>query len=537
MATMIHFSKITKRFPGNTALDGVDFTVEKGEVHALLGENGAGKSTLLNILHGIYSQFEGEVNIENSKINFKNANDAIEFGIAKVHQEVNLVMELTVGQNIALGYEPKKGLLVDYKGMYSKTDVILKRLGCKFKSSDRIASLSTGEMQMIQIAKALFHNARIISFDEPTSALTDREVDRLLQIISELKANGITVLYITHRLDEVFKIADRASILRDGRYISTLNVKDITKEILINNMVGRDVSAFAVRHKPSCVSKEVALEAIHLQSQGVFKDISFKVHKGEILSFAGLVGAKRTDVMRAIFGADSLTSGQIKINGKEVAIKTPKQALAYGLALIPENRKTQGFVKNFSNAQNMALASMDQFTQGIFVQDGKIKENCNYYIEQMDLHPSDPEYQTDSLSGGNAQKVIIAKWMTTDPDVIILEASFYAEEEIFDEETAKIHACKLTAMTEGLVIITLGKNGSLLCRGDRCVPVPAVKVENVVETTGAGDSYIGTFAYGKYLGKDDEEACAFAARVSAITVTKVGAQGAMPTLDEMADNK
>lgn len=418
---MIHFSKITKRFPGNTALDQVDFQIKKGEVHALLGENGAGKSTLLNILHGIYSQYDGDIEIDNEKVSFKNANEAIEFGIAKVHQEVNLVTELTVGQNVALGYEPQKGPFIDYNGMYKKTDEILERLGCRFKSRDKISSLSTGEMQMILIAKALFHNAKIISFDEPTSALTDKEVDRLLEIIGELKNKGITILYITHRLDEVFKIADRASILRDGKYICTMTIKEITKEILINNMVGRDVSAFAVRHKPLCASKEVALEAINLHSQGVFKDIHFKVHKGEILSFAGLVGAKRTDVMRAIFGADPITGGQIRVNGNLVNISSPKEALANGIALIPENRKTQGFVKYFTNAQNMALASMDKFTDGIFVNNGKITENCQYYIEQMDLHPSDPEYQTDSLSGGNAQKVIIAKWMTTNPDIIIFD--------------------------------------------------------------------------------------------------------------------
>lgn len=421
MTAMIHFCEITKRFPGNIALDHVDFAIEKGEVHALLGENGAGKSTLLNILHGIYSQYEGRVEIEEQKINFKNANDAIEFGIAKVHQEVNLVTDLTVGQNIALGYEPKRHLLVDYKSMYQKTDAILERLGCRFKSSDKINGLSTGEMQMILIAKALFHNARIISFDEPTSALTDKEVDRLLKIIGELKAQGITILYITHRLDEVFRIADRASILRDGKYICTVEINKITKEKLIQNMVGRDVAAFAVRHKPPCATKEVALEATNLKSNGVFEGISFKVHKGEILSFAGLVGAKRTDVMRAIFGADPLTGGTIKINGEEAVIKSPKQALARGIALIPENRKTQGYVKNFTNAQNMALASMDHFVNGIFVDNMKMEKNCKYYIEQMNLHPSDPQYQTDSLSGGNAQKVIIAKWMTANPDIIIFD--------------------------------------------------------------------------------------------------------------------
>lgn len=421
MSTMIHFSKVTKQFPGNKALDEVDFTVEKGEVHALLGENGAGKSTLLNIFHGIYPDYEGKVEIDGKQAAFRNANDAIEFGIAKVHQEVNLVMELTVGQNIALGYEKTKGFLVDYDGMYSRTDEILERLGCKFKSRDRVYGLSTGEMQMIQIAKALFHNARIISFDEPTSALTDREVNRLLDIIRELKANGITILYITHKLDEVFAIADRASILRDGHYINTLEIKKTTKEELIRNMVGRDISAYAVRNKPFCATDEVVLEVKDLCSAGVFEHIDFKLHRGEILSFAGLVGARRTDVMRAVFGADPYTGGEVFIKGKKAVIRTPKDALRYGLGLIPENRKTQGFVKNFNNARNMALAAMDDYSRAGFVDDQKIIDNCLHYTQEMNLHPADPEYLTESLSGGNAQKVIIAKWMTTNADIIIFD--------------------------------------------------------------------------------------------------------------------
>lgn len=421
MATMIHFSNITKQFPGNKALDGVDFTVDKGEIHALLGENGAGKSTLLNILHGIYPDYDGNVEIDGQRVSFKNANDAIEYGIAKVHQEVNLVTELTVGQNIALGYEVTRGCLVDYDGMYKRTDVILEKLGCKFRSRDRVNSLSTGEMQMILIAKALFHNAKVISFDEPTSALTDREVKKLLKMILDLKGQGITILYITHRLDEVFAIADRSSILRDGQYICTLEMKKTSKEELIRYMVGRDVSAYAVRNHPLCAGDEVVMEVKNLCSNGVFEHISFELHKGEILSFAGLVGAKRTDVMRAIFGADPYTSGEVYIKGKRAVIKTPRDALGYSLGLIPENRKTQGFVKNFTNARNMALASMDRFCRKGFVNPKMIRDNCMHYTQEMNLHPADPEYLTESLSGGNAQKVIIAKWMTTEADIIIFD--------------------------------------------------------------------------------------------------------------------
>lgn len=421
MSPMIQFSKITKQFPGNKALDGVDFSIEQGEIHALLGENGAGKSTLLNILHGIYPDYEGSVEIDGEKVRFKNANDAIEFGISKVHQEVNLVTELSVGQNIALGYEVTGRFLVDYERMYKKTDEILEKLGCRFTSRDMVASLSTGEMQMILIAKALFHNARVISFDEPTSALTDKEADSLLKLILELKSRGITILYITHRLDEVFAIGDRASILRDGRYISTLNLRETTKETLIRQMVGRDVSAYAVRNKARCVGDQVVLEVKNLSMAGVFEDISFELYRGEILSFAGLVGSKRTDVMRAIFGADSYTGGEVYIKGKKVSIKTPKDALHYKLGLIPENRKTQGFVKNVTNAGNMVLASMDQFCKKGIVNKKKIYENCKYYTGEMNLHPEDPDYLTENLSGGNAQKVIIAKWMTTDADIIMFD--------------------------------------------------------------------------------------------------------------------
>lgn len=494
MATAIHFSNITKQFPGNKALDSVDFTVDKGEIHALLGENGAGKSTLLNIFHGIYPDYDGSVEIDGQKIAFKNANDAIEFGIAKVHQEVNLVTELTVGQNIALGYEVTKRFLVDYETMYKKTDTILEKLGCRFRSRDKVTSLSTGEMQMILIAKALFHNARIISFDEPTSALTDREVDRLLKMIMELKSQGITILYITHRLDEVFAIADRASILRDGKYITTLKIRETSKEELIRYMVGRDVSAYAVRNCSLCAAEEVVLEVQDLCSNGVFEHISFKLHKGEILSFAGLVGSKRTDVMRAIFGADPYTSGTVYIKGEKTEIRTPKDALRYSLGLIPENRKTQGFVKNFSNSGNMALAAMDKFCKNGFVNAQKIHDNCMYYTGQMNLHPADPDYLTESLSGGNAQKVIIAKWMTTDVDIII-----------FDEPTkgidvgakAEIYRLMEELVASGKAIIMVSSElPEVIGMSDRVMVMREGKITGVLNHDELNEEIIMKFAMG-----------------------------------------
>jgi ribose transport system ATP-binding protein len=418
---IINFENISKTFPGVKALKEVNFSIQKGEIHALVGENGAGKSTLLNILHGVYSEYEGVVKINNIAVSFKNTNDAIKQGIAKVHQEVNLIPHMTIGQNIALGYEPKKGLFIDFNKIHKKANELLEKLNCGFRSEDLASDLSTGEMQMVQIAKALYHNAKIISFDEPTASLTTNETDALFKIIKELSTNGITILYVSHRLNEIFEICERATVLRDGTFIQTLNIGDITREDLIRHMVGRDVAAFAVRNKPSNVTNDVVLEVDNLSINGVFEPISFHLKKGEILGFAGLVGAKRTDVVRTIFGADQKHSGSIKINGKLVNIKSPTHALKLGIGLIPENRKTQGFIKNFDNAKNIGIASLDKFIKYGFLSYKKLNDNCERFMKEIDLNPKDPSYLTNDLSGGNQQKVVISKWLSSDADILILD--------------------------------------------------------------------------------------------------------------------
>lgn len=421
MDFIVEFKNISKTFPGVKALDNVSFGIKKGEIHALLGENGAGKSTLLNILHGVYNSYDGEVYLDGQKVSFKNPHDAISHGIAKVHQEISLIPELTVGQNIALGYEPLRGGFINFEELYRKTDKILNMLGCKFDSRDYVSNLSAGEMQMVSIAKALFHNAKVISFDEPTAALTDREADLLFKIINDLKSKGITVIYVSHRLDEIFKIADRATILRDGKYISTVNISDITKEKLIQSMIGREVSTYAVRHRPSRVQDEVVLKVENLTLNGVFENVSFELKKGEILGFYGLIGSKRTDVMRVIFGADKKSSGEIYVKGRKVNIKSPKNALYYGIGLIPENRRTEGFVKTMTNADNIGLASLDKFLNKGFVNHSKKVENAKYFLYELDINPKDPEYLTQNLSGGNQQKVILAKWLSTYVDILIFD--------------------------------------------------------------------------------------------------------------------
>lgn len=423
MEKYIEFQNITKIFPGQKALSDVSFSVAKGEVHALLGENGAGKSTLLNILHGMFPATEGKVFIEGKEVKFKNALDAIEFGIAKVHQEINIIPELTVAQNMMLGGEPQKGILLDRKKMEQETQVLLDRLGCDFKASDKVGLLSAGKKQMIQIAKALYLNARVISFDEPTSSLSNAEVKTLFGIIRELKEQGITILYISHKMDEIFEICDRASILRDGTYITTLDLKEATEEELVQNMVGRDVSMFAQRLKPSCADRnQVVLKVENLTGPAGFENISFELYKGEILGFFGLVGAMRTEVMRAIFGADPTTGGTVYYNGEALPEnRTPNTVVKRGIGLVSENRKEEGFVKNFDNADNIALASLKKYMKGMFVNRKMKEENSNKVGETVGLHPNDPEFMTVSLSGGNAQKVILAKWLSTDADILIMD--------------------------------------------------------------------------------------------------------------------
>ncbi|MBN2860368.1 MAG: sugar ABC transporter ATP-binding protein [Sphaerochaetaceae bacterium] len=417
----ITFTHISKQFPGVKALQDVSFSIKQGEVHALVGENGAGKSTLLNILHGVYPEYDGEISLFGTPVHFRNTHEAIQQGVAKVHQEVSLVQSLSIGQNILLGYEPRKGRFIDYKNLHAKAQALLDELQLDLKSEHSIYGLSTGEMQMISIAKAMYHKVSLLSLDEPTASLSNRETEVLFSLIKRLKQAGITILYVSHRLEEIFEVADRVTVLRDGQYIGTFETRDINREQLIRRMVGRDVSAFAQRLQGRVASSEVVLEARHLTKKQVFEDISFSLRKGEILGFSGLVGAKRTDVMKCLFGAEQLTSGEIFMAGKKISINTPQQAVAAGIGLIPENRKTEGVIKNISNEDNVGISCMHKFLRWRFVNHGRKRENFLSFVPVLHLTPPDPAYATSQLSGGNQQKIILARWLSTDAEVLILD--------------------------------------------------------------------------------------------------------------------
>lgn len=417
----IEFEHIVKTFPGQKALDDVSFSIRKGEIHAIIGENGAGKSTLLNILHGVFPATSGEIRIAGKPAKFSSIADAINFGIVKVHQEIVSIPEMTVAENLFMGKEPGRFGIVDKQKMNKDTEELLKRLKCDIRPTDKMGDLSTGQKQMISIAKALEVNASIISFDEPTSSLSDKEVETLFGIIEDLKNKGITILYISHKMNEIFRMCDRSTVLRDGKFIKTIEMDKTTRDEVIQAMVGRDISLFAKRTMP-CQKKG---DAPVLQVEGLcgerFQNISFDLYPGEILGFFGLVGAGRTEVMRAIFGADPYTKGTVHLKGEEIHCKSPYEAIERGIALISENRKEEGVLPNFDNMDNIALASLKKYMSGIVINSGKKNKNAKDKGTQVGLKPNDPSFMTVSLSGGNAQKVILARWMSTDAYVMIFD--------------------------------------------------------------------------------------------------------------------
>lgn len=421
MPKCIEFDHITKIFPGQKALDDVSFSIEKGEIHAIIGENGAGKSTLLKILHGVQPATTGQIRINGKAVNFTGTSDAIAYGIAIVHQEIVSIPEMTVAENLFAGKEPGRFGILNKKKMNEQTAEILQKLKADIKPTDIMSSLSTGQKQMISIAKALEVNAQIISFDEPTSSLSDAEAEVLFDIIRQLHEKGITILYISHKMNEIFSLCDRATVLRDGKYITTLDMKTATRDQMIRAMVGRDVAMFATRSIPSQAEMDkVVLDVQNLSGQA-FRDVSFQLHQGEILGFFGLIGAGRTEVMRAIFGADPISGGTVQLNGKPLSCSSPNKAIGHKIALLSENRKEEGVIPNLDNQDNIGISCLDKFRVGCFIHNGKKRANALEMGNRVNLKPNRPDVMTMSLSGGNAQKVMLARWMSTDAQVLIFD--------------------------------------------------------------------------------------------------------------------
>lgn len=426
---VLEMKNITKEFPGVRALNHVSFNAKRGEILSLVGENGAGKSTLMKVLSGAYAHgtFEGEILIEGQKREFQNTADSEKAGIAMIFQEISMHLDLTVGENLMLGAWPKKkGPFIDKKEMYKSAKKALEQIHMDVDVYAPLRVLNTSQMQLVCIARALSKNPSILVLDEPTSSLTDEESKYLFRILHDLKKKGITSILISHKLEEVFENSDRITVLRDGKVISTYDIHEADRNTIIRDMVGRPMDQMYPERKSRI--GDVILKAEHfyvshptVPERFIVKDVSFELRKGEILGFAGLVGAGRSELMNAVFGKWKKAEGKLYINGEEVKIHSPADAVKNGIAMVTENRKEDGFVGVLDIGQNICLAKLPQLSHHGFMNEKKEKENAKKYFELLDIRAPGIFTEAQTLSGGNQQKTILGKWMSIHPDILILD--------------------------------------------------------------------------------------------------------------------
>lgn len=417
---ILQMTDITKRFPGVLALDHVSLRVKAGEVHALLGENGAGKSTLMKILAGAYVKDEGEIEVFSRKTELGDPKAAENLGISIIYQELNLIPTLTVAENIFLGrYKMNNRIQVSWKKVYEEAEALLKDLEVDVEGTDYIRDLGIAQQQMVEVAKALSMNAKIIIMDEPTAPLTARETKNLFRIVKKLKESGVSIIYISHRLEEVLEMCDRATVMRDGCTIQELNIADVTMDEIIRLMVGREL-----KDKYPRIEKEIGEELFrvdNLCAGSKVQNVSFSVRKGEVLCVGGLVGAGRTETVRAIFGLDAKTDGRVFIEGRECAIKNPKDAIRAGIGYVTEDRKGEGLILKLGVDENITLAALDGFRKGIHLNLGKEKNIVKEYVRKLNVKTPSIYQKVENLSGGNQQKVVLAKWLLSKCKVLILD--------------------------------------------------------------------------------------------------------------------
>ncbi len=418
---LLEMSKIVKKFPGVYALKGVDFSLKKGEVHALLGENGAGKSTLMKVLGGIYVLDEGSITINNKKVHINNVNEAKKNGVSIIHQEIVLVPYLTIAENIFLGREPlKKNGFIDMDTMSRQAQQFIDDFDLGLNAKTIISDLTVAQQQMIEIIKAVSFNSDIIVMDEPTSSLTDKEVNFLFKTIQQLKKQKAGIVYISHRMNELFEITDRITVMRDGEYIGTVNTNETNNNELISMMVGRDLDKLYERTYMEKTGEKV-LEVKNLSRKGVIDDVNFTLEKGEILGFSGLVGAGRSEVMKCIFGIDAFDSGEIYVGNEKVTIKVPNDAIAKGIAYVPENRKEEGLFLIKPVDYNISIKILNEFIKLFKVDKSYEDAQSEKYIRELAIKTPNKEQIVSNLSGGNQQKVLFSRWLATKPNILILD--------------------------------------------------------------------------------------------------------------------
>jgi ribose transport system ATP-binding protein len=417
-SVLLELKSIRKEYPGVIALDNLSLCFREGEVHAICGENGAGKSTLIKTITGAIQPTEGEIIYCGNRVEHQNPIASMEAGIACIYQEFNLIPELSIAENIFFGREIMKSGLVDYQSMYSRTEKILEELGVCIEPKVLVKDLTVGFQQIVEIAKALSQDVRVLIMDEPSAPLTNNELEYLFAIVRKLKKQNVTIIYISHRLEEVFELADRVSIIRDGKYISTMEIQDTTRNQLIHLMVGRELGSDFPEKQKSI--GEPILEVMDLNTE-ILKNITFKVKKGEILGLAGLVGAGRSETARAIFGADPIQSGILKLNGNEITVKSPGHAISQGIGLIPEDRKQHGILSMLSIRENISFSCLSDFVKGFFINSKKERNEAEKMKQMLQIKTPSLEVPVSSLSGGNQQKVVLSKSLMANSDILFFD--------------------------------------------------------------------------------------------------------------------
>ena len=473
---------IDKSFSGVTVLKGAELNIEPGELHALMGENGAGKSTLMKIIMGIYTKDAGKVILDGQEVDFKSARDALDAGISMIHQELSPIPEMTVAENVFLGREQKKikGLpFVDKKELNKKTQELLEEyeLSEFIRPNMKMKDLNIAQIQMMEIIKAVSYNSKVIIMDEPTSSLSEKETETLFRIIDSLKAKNVGIIYISHRMEEVFELADRVSVLRDGQFIGCVKVAEASREQLINMMVGRELEGGYPKN--TAKKGEIVLELKNFTRKGVFENVNLKVRAGEILGMAGLVGAGRSEVMRALVGYDKLDSGEIILEGQKIEINHPKDAIKHHIIMASEDRKQLGLVLCRSIKENVSLQNFDKMSTGSFI--NKLKENklANEYTEKMATKMNGIGDLVSSLSGGNQQKVVLAKCLLSDPKVLIMDEPTRG---IDVGAKAAIYNIMIDLAKQGIAIIMISSEmPELIGMSDRVMVMAGGKVRGELE--------------------------------------------------------
>ena len=492
----IEMTGIMKSFGTNQVLDNAGFFLRDGEVHALMGENGAGKSTLMKILTGVYTRDGGIVKVNGQEVNYSNPQEAEAAGIVFIYQELNVMFDLTVEENLFMGKEITKGFgICDKKAMRAKAEEVLERMGVSIPVDTVMSDLSVGQQQMIEICKALLVDAKVIIMDEPTAALTQSETAALFEVIENLKKRGVSIVYISHRMEEIFELCDRITVLRDGQYIDTCEIKDITMDDVVKMMIGREIGERYPSRNHS-VGKTV-FEVKGLSRKGAFNDVSFTVGAGEVLGVSGLMGAGRTEIMQAIFGYLPADSGEILIDGQSVKIKNPMDAMKAGIGFITEDRKVEGLMLDKTIRENIALANLGTISGSGVVSKAKEKSLISRGIEEFKIRCFGTEHECGNLSGGNQQKVVLAKWIYTEPKILILDeptrgVDIGAKKEIYNviNDMAR----------KGVAIIMVSSElPEILGMSDRVMVVREGDVRGILDIENASQESIMTLATGGTL--------------------------------------